>query len=142
MDNVSFHKTEAVKEALRGLPIRHELKFLPVYSPHLNPIEYCFSLWKSEIKRVDQITTTQSLQQQIDTAARLITPTYVARCLDHVYEYYARCIEGKPLEAFRPLDRFGRPKALIDREAERYERAEREVGEADLFSDDEEKDDA
>ena len=130
-----------MREVLRGLPIQLELKFLPVYSPHLNPNEYCFHLWKSEIKLINQITTTQNLQQQIDTAARLITPTYVARCLDHVYKYYAHCIEGKPLEEFRPLDRFGRPKAPIDREAERYERAEREVEDADLPSDDEKKND-
>ena len=141
MDNVSWHKSPMVKEALDGLRIRHEFKYLPVYSPHLNPIEYCFHLWKSEIKRNDQITIQQDLQQQIDHAAQLITPLFVSRCLDHVYQYYTHCIEGKPLETFRPLDKSGRPKALVDREAERFERAEREVEEADLLSDDEKKED-
>ena len=68
--------------------VEHVLKKIPSYSPHLNPIEYCFHSWKTAIKREDQVTTSITLQQQIDNAAALITDKLVSRCLDHVYRYY------------------------------------------------------
>ncbi|KAG0431386.1 hypothetical protein DMUE_5568 [Dictyocoela muelleri] len=49
MDNASIHKTPEVKHAFaqRG----YILKFLPPYSPHLNPIEEFFSVFKSKFTR-------------------------------------------------------------------------------------------
>jgi hypothetical protein len=43
MDDVNWHKSAMVNEVLDGLRIQHEFKYLPVYSPHLNPIE-CFNV--------------------------------------------------------------------------------------------------
>jgi len=115
VDGVRFHYSDIVKEVFRGLPIKHELVVLPPYSPHLNAIEYCFHLWKSEVKRTNQLTTTKPLSKQIDEAAQLITPDYVNRCMDHVMQVYMHCVEGKPLGEFTPLDKKGRPKTLVDR---------------------------
>ena len=42
-DNVSFHKTETVKNCFTGQRIQHYQKFVPPYSPQLNMIEECFS---------------------------------------------------------------------------------------------------
>jgi len=116
VDGVRFHNSDIVKEVLRGLPIKHELVVLPPYSPHLNVIEYCFHVWKSEVKRTNQLATTKPLSKQIEEAALLITPDYVNRCMDHVMQVYMHCVEGKPLGEFVSLDKKGRPKALVDRE--------------------------
>jgi len=51
LDNVKWHYSESVLEEFRGPRIQHEMKRLLPWSPHLNPIEYAFSLWKSKIKR-------------------------------------------------------------------------------------------
>jgi len=103
MDNVRVHHTEVVKDAMRGQSIQHEIEFLPTYSPHLNPIEYCFHNWKTEIKHIDQLTDSRTLQQQIDDTRTCITDHLVARILDHVYQYYTHCIQRKPLEEFKPI---------------------------------------
>ena len=100
MDNVSWHHVDEVHDVLRANRIEHRIKRIPSYSPHLNPIEYAFAIWKNAIKRVDQLTTAITLQQQIDNAAPLITDQLISRCLDHVYRYYVHCIQRKPLEKF------------------------------------------
>ena len=119
MDNVKFHKSDIVQEVLSGSRIQHEIKFIPRYSPHLNVIEYCFSRWKGQVKAIDQLNTTLTLQQQVERAAALITPEYVNRCMDHVMQVYLHCLEGKPLGEFIPLRGDGKPKAVLDRVAER-----------------------
>ena len=102
MDNVSWHHVELVRDVLRAGRVEHRVKRIPSYSPHLNPIEYAFHVWKNAIKKVDQVTTLVPLQQQLDNAAPLITDHLISRCLDHVYRYYIHCIQGKPLEVFDP----------------------------------------
>ncbi|KAG0436290.1 hypothetical protein DMUE_4295 [Dictyocoela muelleri] len=55
MDNASIHKTIDVKQAFmnRG----YILKFIPPYSPHLNPIEEFFSCFKSKFARGERCVT-------------------------------------------------------------------------------------
>ena len=48
LDNVRFHHSAVVRQSLRE---ELELKFLPPYSPQLNPIEQIFSLVKYYYKR-------------------------------------------------------------------------------------------
>ena len=50
-DNASIHKSKILPEMLEGQRTLHQIKFIPPYSPHLNPIETCFSIWKSHVKR-------------------------------------------------------------------------------------------
>lgn len=101
MDRVKWHHTELIRDVLEGQRVQHEIKLLPPYSPHLNPIEYCFHIWKTEIKNTVQ-TESSNLRAQIDAASRCITPELVSNCLDHVYQYYVHCISKKPLEEFVP----------------------------------------
>ena len=82
-------------------PARH--RFLPTYSPHLNPIEYCFHNWKTEIKHVDQLHDRRGLREQLDDTRTCITAHLVTRILDHVYQYYTHCLQGLPLEDFKPI---------------------------------------
>ena len=103
VDNVRLHHTEVVKDVLRAQAIQHDVEFLPTYSPHLNPIEYCFHNWKTEIKHVDQLHDRRGLREQVDETRICITAHLVTRILDHVYQYYTHCIQGLPLEDFKPI---------------------------------------
>ena len=103
VDGVKWHYTQLVHDVFEEQPIRHYLKVLPPYSPHVNAIEYCFHVWKTEIKHTDQ-TRAPDIAAQIDKAATRITGQLVTRCLDHVFRYYAHCIDRKPLGAFEPIE--------------------------------------
>jgi len=48
MDNLGAHKAPAVREAIEGAGCR--LRFLPPYSPDLNPIEMCWSKIKTLLR--------------------------------------------------------------------------------------------
>ena len=48
MDNATIHKGSDVRRAIEERA--HILEYLPPYSPFLNPIENCFSKWKSFVK--------------------------------------------------------------------------------------------
>lgn len=49
MDNASFHKGGRIEEIIKGAGC--ELRYLPPYSPDLNPIEKCWSWLKSRIRK-------------------------------------------------------------------------------------------
>ena len=88
-----------------------EIKFLPAYSPFLNPIENTFSVLKSAIKRHLQYDTERShaqdaraagrnqvqhrevmLQVAIDAALPSVTREIVANQYAHAATYLTRCI--------------------------------------------------
>lgn len=48
MDNLSSHKVKGVREAIEG--VGAELRYLPAYSPDLNPIELAFSKLKKLLR--------------------------------------------------------------------------------------------
>ena len=48
MDNLAAHKAEAVRAALDAAGINY--RYLPAYSPDLNPIEPCWSKLKAELR--------------------------------------------------------------------------------------------
>ena len=51
MDNATIHRHAGVRDVVE--PTRHEIKYLPPYSPFLNPIEECFSKWKGFVKALN-----------------------------------------------------------------------------------------
>ena len=68
MDNLSAHRGAAVRDAIHSAGA--ELRFLPPYSPDLNPIEMAFSKFKAFLKRRAARTVTQldkAIAQAIDT---------------------------------------------------------------------------
>ena len=103
MDNVRVHHTQVVKDALAAQRLECKVEYLPTYSPHLNPIEYCFHNWKTEIKHIDQVKDQRTLQQQVDDTRTCITAHLVDRITDHVYQLHIHCQEGLPLEDFKPI---------------------------------------
>ena len=52
MDNVSFHKSNKIKEAIEKVGCT--LLYLPVYSPDLNPIEHCWANFKNYLRKIIQ----------------------------------------------------------------------------------------
>jgi len=54
LDNLSSHKSDAVRKAIRGAGAR--LFFLPPYSPDLNPIEQVFAKLKRLMRKAKERT--------------------------------------------------------------------------------------
>ncbi|MCE3017444.1 MAG: transposase [Pirellula sp.] len=70
MDNLSSHKnlSTLLKFESKGV----EVRFLPPYSPDLNPIEKIFSKIKAILRRL-AARTSQTLEKAISTAIKPIT---------------------------------------------------------------------
>ena len=64
MDNLRAHKVTGVKEALEA--VGAELRYLPEYSPDLNPIEMSFSKLKAYLRKAAE-RTERSLRRRIGT---------------------------------------------------------------------------
>ncbi|MGH7087129.1 MAG: IS630 family transposase [Acetobacteraceae bacterium] len=64
MDNLRTHKVTGVKEALEA--VGAELRYLPQYSPDLNPIEMSFSKLKAYLRKAAE-RTERSLHRRIGT---------------------------------------------------------------------------
>ncbi|MFQ6018870.1 MAG: IS630 family transposase [Kiloniellaceae bacterium] len=71
MDNLPAHKPKAVREAIEKAGA--ELRFLPPYSPDLNPIEMAFAKFKAFLKRI-AARTVDGLWQAIAQAVDIFTP--------------------------------------------------------------------
>ena len=71
MDNLAVHRSAAVRDAIHGAGA--ELRFLPPYSPDLNPIEMAFSKLKAFLRRRAARTVSQ-LNQAIGQAIDTYTP--------------------------------------------------------------------
>ena len=48
MDNLSSHKVAGIRKAIEA--VGAELRYLPPYSPDLNPIELAFSKFKKQLR--------------------------------------------------------------------------------------------
>jgi len=64
MDNVPFHKSTLVKH--KFIEKGHVIKYLPPYSPMLNPIENAFSKWKTYVKRANCMSEEELLRAMAD----------------------------------------------------------------------------
>ena len=72
MDNLPAHRSATVREAIHR--VGAELRFLPPYSPDLNPIEMAFSKFKADLKR-RAARTVSELWEAIGHATDIFTPT-------------------------------------------------------------------
>jgi transposase len=81
LDNVRFHHTPAVSSFVQEN--NHVLKFLPAYSPMLNPIESLFSKWKSLLRTTNVAFDQQVLLNNMNATMNLIT---VDDCLGWIRE--------------------------------------------------------
>lgn len=85
MDNLSCHKTAEVARLVEAAGA--EVRFLPAYSPDLNPIEKMFSKVK-ELLRSAAARTVDALIGAIGDALRAVTPGDISGWFDHCgYRY-------------------------------------------------------
>lgn len=70
MDNLSAHKSPAVKEAIEAAGLT--LRYLPRYSPEFSPIEPCWSKIKT-VLRAAAARTVEALKDEVAKAVASIT---------------------------------------------------------------------
>lgn len=70
MDNVSFHKTVKVREAIeRSI---NEILYIPPYSPQYNPIEEVFSKIKNYIKTKNSLSNGKNIERHVQKSTTII----------------------------------------------------------------------
>jgi transposase len=80
MDNLSSHKRARVRELIEAK--QAELKYLPPYSPDLNPIEMVFSKIK-QLLRTLACRTKTTLWQSMQGVLDAVTPSDAINCFRH-----------------------------------------------------------
>jgi transposase len=101
MDNSPIHSPDSLRSMIEGQHIHHSLKFLPPYSPQLNPIELVFSCWKAEVKKLESRGDIQetNLLKFIEDGSRSVKNEEKAKgWYHHVMRYYVLCAAGQPLD--------------------------------------------
>ena len=86
MDNLGAHKAPAVRALLDASGFAH--RYLPAYSPDLNPIEPIWAKVKADLRRV-AARTVDALRQALGPALASVTPQDAAGCFRH-------CGYGRP----------------------------------------------
>ena len=81
MDNLSSHKRTGVRSAIEG--VGAELRFLPPYSPDLNPIEKAFSKLKAKL-RAAAYRTIPALEKYLGEVLDCFSP-------EECQNYFASC---------------------------------------------------
>lgn len=80
MDNLSSHKTRAVRAAFEAAHI--EVRYLPRYAPELNPIELCWSKVKARLRAV-AARTREALRTAVVEALAAVEGVEVQRWIEH-----------------------------------------------------------
>ena len=80
MDNVSVHKVEGVREAIEAASAT--LRYLPPYSPDLNPIELSYSAFKAFLRKCAE-RTEQALRRRIGQFVRRLSAKACANFFAH-----------------------------------------------------------
>ena len=71
MDNLAPHKAAAVRAALDRAGLAH--RYLPAYSPDLNPIEPCWPKLKGTLRGI-AARTVEALEAALPEAIAAVTP--------------------------------------------------------------------
>lgn len=80
MDNVRTHKVAGVREAIEAAGA--ELRFLPAYSPDLNPIENAYAKIKSDLRK-GAARTVHALWKLVGRSVKAIAPSECAGYFRH-----------------------------------------------------------
>jgi transposase len=86
MDNLGAHKAPAVRALLDASGFAY--RYLPAYSPDLNPIEPIWAKVKSGLRRI-AARTADALHQALGPALASVTPQHASGCFRH-------CGYGRP----------------------------------------------
>ena len=80
MDNLRTHKVEGVREAIEAVGAK--VRYLPAYSPDLNPIEMAFSKLKTALRR-GATRTVKALMKLIGRLIKTFAPDECANYFRH-----------------------------------------------------------
>jgi transposase len=80
MDNLRTHKISGVREAIEAVGAR--VRYLPAYSPDLNPIEQAFSRLKAAL-REDAVRAVDALHKLIGKLVKSFAPRMCANYFRH-----------------------------------------------------------
>ncbi len=80
MDNLSTHKIDGVREAIEAVGAK--LRYLPAYSPDLNPIEMAFSKLKTALRK-GAARTVKALMKLIGRLIKTFAPDECANYFRH-----------------------------------------------------------
>jgi transposase len=80
MDNVSTHKIDGVADALKAVGAK--VRYLPAYSPDLNPIEMLFAKLKAALRK-GAARTVKALWKLIGKLVKQIAPEECANYFQH-----------------------------------------------------------
>ncbi len=80
MDNLSSHKGGRIRELIHATGA--ELRYLPPYSPDLNPIELIFAKVKQLLRSL-ACRTRESLWESMQSVLDQVTPTDAVNCYEH-----------------------------------------------------------
>jgi transposase len=80
MDNLSTHKIDGVREAIEAAGAK--LRYLPAYSPDLNPIEMAFSKLKTALRKGAR-RTVKALMKLIGKLIKTFAPDECANYFRH-----------------------------------------------------------
>jgi transposase len=86
MDNLSSHKGARIREMIEG--VGAELRYLPPYSPDMNPIEMVFSKIKQLLRSL-AYRTKDALWGSMQSVLDKVTPSDALNCYRHAG--YATC---------------------------------------------------
>jgi transposase len=100
MDNCPIHKTASLRTLIQAQG--HSVRFLPPYSPSLNPIEELFSKWKNSIK-TRNCNSQEELLHYVNVCSRGITTTDCSNFYNHMRECVSAVLsEQSPLLDLEP----------------------------------------
>ena len=89
MDNVAFHRTQAVREELGKRQMRP--LFIPPYSPQCNPIENAFSVFKNHFRKLFAV---ECITERVGLAVRALTAAKLDAFYVHM-EKHVSCLREK-----------------------------------------------
>ena len=75
MDNLSSHKGPRVEQLIKA--VGAELRYLPPYSPDMNPIEKAFSKLKAFLRKIAE-RSVLGLMNALETCAKIFKPSECA----------------------------------------------------------------
>ena len=92
-DNASFHHSPLVATCLQGRPF--ETRYLPPYSPTLNPVELVFNTMKNKLRALrPKPTTTQELKTAAEAVLDNISQSNLGNYFHHVEPWLNRAFHG------------------------------------------------
>lgn len=87
MDNVKFHRSDP--DFFDDFP--YAVRYLPRYSPFLNPCEEVFSQMKSNVRRDGPLLGIDDMTERMTTASRAITTSNLEGYFDHCEQFFQAC---------------------------------------------------